>query len=105
MTHIDHLPGPNADLWDWQLHGSCRGADSSVFFHPEGERGRARAMREMRAKSICQECPVLEQCRTHALSVGEPYGIWGGMSEAERSEILRNRPRRRRDKVRETVLV
>ena len=53
-------------------------------------------MREMRAKSICQACPVLEQCRTHALRVDEPYGIWGGMSESERVEILRARPRRAR---------
>ena len=91
----DHLPGPNADFWDWQREGHCRGLDSSVFFHPEGERGRARAIREMRAKTICQGCPVLVQCRNHALAVAEPYGIWGGMSESERNEILRSRPHRR----------
>jgi len=31
---------------------------------------------------------VLQQCRTHALSVREPYGVWGGISEDERSSIL-----------------
>lgn len=89
MSQFEHLPGPNADLWHWQLRGACRGEDSSVFFHPEGERGRARALREARAKEICGTCPVLEQCRAHALRVGEPYGIWGGMSEAERMAQLR----------------
>ena len=56
---------------------------------PDGERGRARAQRENRAKAICYTCPVLEQCREHALRVAEPYGIWGGMSESERQVILR----------------
>jgi len=28
------------------------------------------------------------QCREHALSVGEPYGIWGGLSANEREELL-----------------
>jgi len=30
------------------------------------------------------------QCREHALSVGEPYGIWGGLSANEREELLAN---------------
>ena len=87
MLQPHQLPGPNTDLWDWQMHGLCRGADSSVFFHPDGERGRARAQREMRAKQMCKQCPVITQCRSHALRVGEPYGIWGGLSESDR-EIL-----------------
>ncbi|MCX5043899.1 WhiB family transcriptional regulator [Aldersonia sp. NBC_00410] len=94
MPQPTHLPGPNADLWDWQMRGLCRGVDSSVFFHPDGERGRARAQRELRAKEICRRCPVLAQCRSHALNVSEPYGIWGGMSEAER-EVHARRTRRR----------
>ncbi|NKY34755.1 WhiB family transcriptional regulator [Nocardia speluncae] len=75
---------PAAEVWDWQLLGSCRGLESTVFFHPEGERGRARAARVRRAKQICDACPVLDSCRSYALAVGEPYGVWGGMSEDER---------------------
>ena len=85
MTDVRRLPGPNADVWDWQLHAACRGMDSAFFFHPEGERGPARAHRERRAKAVCRACPVLEPCRRHALAAGEPYGIWGGMSETERT--------------------
>ena len=84
------------DIWDWQMQGACRGMDSGFFFHPEGERGPARANREARAKQICLSCPVLEQCRRHALAVQEPYGVWGGLSEAERDEIVRGRTRRLR---------
>ena len=88
MPQPQQLPGPNADIWDWQMAGLCRGVDSSMFFHPDGERGRARAQREMRAKEMCRRCPVVAQCRSHALAVGEPYGIWGGLSEAERELLL-----------------
>ncbi|MBY6365744.1 WhiB family transcriptional regulator [Rhodococcoides corynebacterioides] len=94
MPQPENLPGPNADVWDWQMHGACRGVDSSVFFHPDGERGRARAQREARAKEMCRECPVLRQCRLHALAVNEPYGIWGGLSEAERDALARRGRRR-----------
>ncbi|MDK6566343.1 WhiB family transcriptional regulator [Corynebacterium pyruviciproducens] len=95
MPQPRKLPGPSLSLWDWQTHGSCRGKDSSYFFHPEGERGRARTRRENRAKAICNSCPVLEQCRQHALKVAEPYGIWGGLSESERDLILHPRKRHR----------
>ncbi len=96
MTDIRYLPGPTADLWEWQLHGACRGADSSLFFHPEGERGPARVARELAAKALCARCPVIQQCATHALRSREPYGVWGGLSEAEREEMLARSPRRHR---------
>jgi WhiB family redox-sensing transcriptional regulator len=91
MADISRLPGPNADLWDWQLLGACRAEDPSVFFHPEGERGSARARREAAAKAICARCPVLDACASHALAVREPYGVWGGMSEDDRDAILSGR--------------
>ncbi|MFV0496028.1 WhiB family transcriptional regulator [Mycobacterium sp.] len=89
MPQPHQLPGPNANLWNWQLQGSCRGADSSVFFHPDGERGNTRIQRELRAKEICRRCPVIDACRSHALGVGEAYGVWGGLSESERDVLLR----------------
>jgi WhiB family transcriptional regulator, redox-sensing transcriptional regulator len=93
MADTRRLPVPVADIWDWQMRGACRGMDSAFFFHPEGERGAARVGREARAKQVCQSCPVLEQCRRHALAVEEPYGVWGGLSESERDEIVRGRTR------------
>ncbi|MDQ2881193.1 MAG: WhiB family transcriptional regulator [Actinomycetota bacterium] len=87
MTDTRRLPKPVANEWDWQLQGSCQGLNSSVFFHPDGERGSARSRRADRAKAICLRCPVLEQCRRHALSAREPYGVWGGLTEEERREL------------------
>jgi WhiB family redox-sensing transcriptional regulator len=77
-----------ADLWEWQLQGACREADPTLFFHPESERGAARRNRDAAAKEVCATCPVLAECRTHALTTREPYGVWGGMSEDERAAIF-----------------
>ncbi|HET8970163.1 MAG TPA: WhiB family transcriptional regulator [Candidatus Nanopelagicales bacterium] len=87
MADVSRLPGPNADLWDWQLQGACRSADPTVFFHPEGERGPSRSNRDLAAKAVCARCPVIAQCAAHALAVREPYGVWGGMSEDDREAV------------------
>jgi WhiB family redox-sensing transcriptional regulator len=93
MADISRLPGPVADIWDWQFQGACRDADPSVFFHPEGERGPSREARDRAAKAVCASCPVITQCRAHALSVREPYGVWGGLTEDEREQLYRtNKP-------------
>lgn len=84
MAEISRLPGPVADSWEWQLEGSCRTADPRLFFHPEGERGPARRDRDAAAQAVCAACPVLQQCRRHAMAVKEPYGVWGGLTEDDR---------------------
>ncbi|HKG52476.1 MAG TPA: WhiB family transcriptional regulator [Actinomycetales bacterium] len=84
MAEISRLPGPVADVWEWQYQGACRRVDPAVFFHPEGERGPARRRRDEAAKAVCATCPVVRECREHALAVREPYGVWGGMTEQER---------------------
>lgn len=88
MTNVTRLPGPIADVWDWQRLGLCRGRDSSQFFHPDGERGASRGRREASAKSVCRVCPVRAQCAAQALASREPYGVWGGFTEAERLRLL-----------------
>ena len=32
----------------------------------------------------------MKQCAAHALSVREPYGVWGGLTEEEREAIYLN---------------
>ena len=99
MADVSRLPVVVAEEWEWQLQGACRGADSSLFFHTDNERGSARDRREARAKEICQACPVLAQCRQHALSVQEPYGIWGGLGEIERRQLFLRQRRAERKTV------
>src|SRR5256885_16124647 len=91
MANVRRLPGPIADIWDWQLMGLCRGRDSTQFFHPDGERGSSRNRRELKAKALCVACPVRAECAAHALATHEPYGVWGGFTEAERLRLLAGR--------------
>lgn len=89
-------PGAQSWRWEWQLLSACRGR-SDLFFHPHGEREPMRSEREAAAKALCASCPVQPECAEHALLMREPYGVWGGMSEAEREERLHGpRPVRKR---------
>ncbi len=88
MSDVSRLPGPRVDKWEWQLLGACRGEASELFFHPENTRRSQRAAREATAKAICARCPVLERCLAHSLTVREPYGVWGGLSESEREALF-----------------
>jgi WhiB family redox-sensing transcriptional regulator len=78
--------------WGWQFDGACRGEDSALFFAPSYfEKREEKAAREVRAKAICSVCPVLKPCLDYALRIREPHGIWGGMNEYERRQLLRQR--------------
>lgn len=50
VADVRRLPLPVTAIWDWQLHGACRGIDSAVFFHPDRERGSAKDHRDRRSK-------------------------------------------------------
>ncbi|MEO6715192.1 MAG: WhiB family transcriptional regulator [Mycobacteriales bacterium] len=88
MTDVSRLPAPIATAYEWQLLGECRGADSSLFFLPEAERGPSKARREQAAKAICRRCTVIDECAAFALSTREPYGVWGGLTPEERRSDL-----------------
>jgi WhiB family redox-sensing transcriptional regulator len=76
----------------WQFDAACRGEDSALFFAPSYfERREEKLARERRAKAICARCPVMGECLGFALRVREPHGVWGGMNEQERRQLLRQR--------------
>jgi WhiB family transcriptional regulator, redox-sensing transcriptional regulator len=76
----------------WQYRAACKGPQSELFFAPNHlERKEDRHAREAAAKAICSSCPVLAQCRDYALMVREPHGIWGGLNEYERRQLLARR--------------
>ena len=73
----------------WQDQAACRGPLGAVFFPPTTfERKREKLAREAKAKAICKTCPVMADCRTYALEIREPHGVWGGLSENERKVML-----------------
>src|SRR6478752_6342206 len=88
VADIKRLPGALLDCYEWQLDAACRGMDSATFFHPAAERNAAREQRIASAKAVCRTCPAIKECLAHALTVREPYGIWGGKSEDERAALL-----------------
>ena len=69
---------------DWHDQANCLGVDPDLFF-PE----RGASTRE--AKEVCRGCVVRLECLEYALSNGEKFGIWGGLSERERRRLRRQR--------------
>ena len=76
----------------WQLRAACRGPQSAIFFPPAHfERKEEKETREGRAKAICATCSVREPCLSYAIRIREPHGIWGGLNELERKQLMARR--------------
>ncbi|MDG3013783.1 WhiB family transcriptional regulator [Speluncibacter jeojiensis] len=84
---LRQLLKPIDSRWEWQVRGRCRDANSAIFFSAARETRRTRHRREEQAKKVCDTCPVRAQCLNHALTVREPFGVWGGLTEGERRRI------------------
>ena len=84
-------PRPIASDWEWQESAACRELPTEMYFYTDGERGPRRKNRENAAKAVCASCPVLQACRKQALTLAEPYGIWGGLTEEEDRLVILNR--------------
>jgi WhiB family redox-sensing transcriptional regulator len=76
------------DYWGWRGEAACRSLDTDLFYHPEGERGAAKANRDSAAKEVCSKCMARIACLEYALATRETYGVWGGTTEDEREEML-----------------
>jgi len=85
---------PDPDDNPWHTSAACRSDEAGLFFAPSKEPTAARLSREEHAKRVCARCPVLIECREHALAQPEPYGVWGGLTAAERRVVLARRRRR-----------
>jgi WhiB family redox-sensing transcriptional regulator len=76
----------------WQIKASCRGPQAEIFFPPShAERKEEKLRREARAKSICATCAVRTDCLDYAIRIREPHGIWGGLNELERKQLVDRR--------------
>ncbi len=77
------------EAFAWQRSAACRGEHAPAFFPPTHfERKDVRLGRERLAKSICLTCSVADSCLDYALRTREPHGVWGGLNEFERRQIL-----------------
>ena len=76
----------------WQVKAACRGPQAAVFFPPSHfERKDEKLEREGRAKAICATCSVRSPASTTPIRIREPHGIWGGLNEVERKQVLARR--------------
>ena len=76
----------------WQQRAACKGPQAAAFFPPaQVERKDEREAREQWAKSICAVCPVRRACLDYAVQIREPHGIWGGLNELERKQLMASR--------------
>lgn len=78
----DNLPRP----WHWMDDAACSGEETTKFF-PVTD-GIPMKTVAAEAKTFCHRCPVRSSCLAHALSKREDYGVWGGLDEDERAEML-----------------
>lgn len=66
----------------WQKDANCLNIDPIMLFPEVGERGGP--VKQM----FCGTCPVRKECLTHALESSEKYGIWGGLGEGPRRQLI-----------------
>ena len=83
LEHLREAISRGHDL-SWQDGANCKGANADLFFPERGASTRT-------AKGICRECAVRTDCLEFAITTGEKFGIWGGMSERERRRVRKER--------------
>ena len=66
----------------WRAFAACEGMDPDLFFPVTEDE-------EAAPKAVCQRCPVAEECLAYAMTKGEKWGIWGGLTPKERSQLRR----------------
>jgi len=66
----------------------CRRFDSELWFAEKPDDVEL-------AKSLCQECPLVNACLAGALERAEPWGVWGGQLVLSGVVVPRKRPRGR----------
>lgn len=94
MSHYTGaIPNTTSPNVDWRDAAVCREEDPELFF-PNGHSGPWELVIE-EAKAVCRRCPVLDACLAWALDNRVEHGVWGGLSEKERHNRLRQAARRR----------
>jgi len=68
----------------------CEQAPDAFFLEEEYKDPNKRYKTDV-AKKICGDCPVRLLCLEYALEQKEVYGIWGGLTRAERQRLVNGR--------------
>jgi WhiB family transcriptional regulator, redox-sensing transcriptional regulator len=68
----------------WVSKARCRSTDFDELF--------VRGAAQKKAAVICRNCPVIAECLADALDNQMEFGVWGGMTERQRRELLKQHP-------------
>lgn len=74
---------------NWRNRAACKTEDPELFFGLDGEPGNLRDVREAKAKAVCARCPVSGHCLLDALDGEIVWGVYGGLGEQERADLIR----------------
>nr|WP_315986786.1 WhiB family transcriptional regulator [Streptomyces sp. Isolate_219] len=91
IDDVQRLRQQSEGAEDWRHQAVCREVEPELFF-PAGSTG-PHLLQIEEAKAVCRRCPVMQHCGEWALTTRMQDGVWGGMSEAERTTVLRHRAR------------
>ncbi|WP_336921443.1 WhiB family transcriptional regulator [Aquipuribacter sp. SD81] len=69
---------------EWPELATCRGEDPDALF--------VQGAAQQQAKVLCRACPVRTECLAQALDTRTEFGVWGGLTERERRQLLRDHP-------------
>jgi WhiB family redox-sensing transcriptional regulator len=82
------------DLWalkdadmTWRDDAYCLGSSPELFYFEAGQSKR----KNYAVNEFCAKCDVRERCLEFALNNEERFGVWGGLTPAERNRILSDR--------------
>jgi WhiB family redox-sensing transcriptional regulator len=80
---------PDSELQtDWMIHAECRGMATATFFSDDHAGCEAQ---ESAARRICSGCSVRAECLDYAIEAPMDYGVWGGLTWAERRRLAQAR--------------
>lgn len=85
---INFRPSEDGEWTEW---AECAKPDAAPHFPSDADAAGIQA-----AKNNCRACPVVFECLQSALSNGEQWGVWGGLTPDERNTIRRNVSRQAR---------
>ncbi|WP_422744414.1 WhiB family transcriptional regulator [Mycobacterium sp. WMMD1722] len=71
----------------WEANARCLGLPTEIFFIADTTKGSRRIAHEKRAKRICEQCPVRQNCLSFAVTSGQQHGIWGALTPRERRQL------------------
>ena len=63
----------------WRDKAACLNSDPEIFFPDPSDVETA-----LKAKAVCDTCPVIDECGRFAIRTRQPEGIWGGLNKQGR---------------------